>query len=112
MEYLVEQVTSFNNSFLITTHSPYILTSLNNMMYAWQVGQEKRKQVIKVMEEKYWLNPNEVKAYRLLSNGTCESLIADDKLLMPEKIDEVSGIINKEFDKIFSIQYQEQEVEA
>ena len=105
MEYLVEQVNSYSNTFLITTHSPYVLTSLNNMMYAWQVGQEKREKVTEIVAEKYWSKPNEVKAYQLLPDGTCESLTAEDGLLMTEKIDVVSGKINEAYDKILNIQY-------
>lgn len=49
----------------ITTHSPYILSSFNNLLEAWQVGhadEERAKAVCNVINEKYWVNPDEFRA--------------------------------------------------
>ena len=88
----------YKDQLLITTHSPYILTSLNNLMYAYQVGQKHHQDVNKIINKKYWVNPNYVSAYQLLANGTCENIIDEDGLIMAEKIDVISREINKEFD--------------
>jgi predicted ATPase len=88
----------------IATHSPYILTALNNLMYAWQVGQENREEVSKVISEKYWLNPCEVSAY-CLSNGEAESIIDKETgLIEANRIDGVSDIINREFNDLFEVE--------
>jgi len=103
---------NFENSVLITTHSPYILTSLNNLMYAFQIGKEHKEEVAKIIEEKYWVNPKEVSAYQLLADGTSESIIAEDGLIMAEKIDLVSSVINSEYDKIQDIELLIENTEA
>lgn len=92
-----------HNQLLLTTHSPYILTSLNNLMYAYKVGQDNKEEISKIIEEKYWVNPNIVCAYQLLPDGTCENIISEDGLTMAEKIDSVSRKINEEFDLIQDI---------
>lgn len=35
-----ESVNLFNHQFLLPTHSPYVLSSLNNLMYAYKVAVE------------------------------------------------------------------------
>ncbi|MEO6230973.1 MAG: AAA family ATPase [Ferruginibacter sp.] len=96
------------NQLFITTHSPYILTSLNNLMYAYEVGKNEPEEVSKIIDKKYWINPEEVSAYRLLKDGTCENIIdKEEKLIKAEKIDEVSGFLNEQFDALLKIELVE-----
>ena len=89
---------------VITTHSPYILTSLNNMMYASLVGKDNPEATEKNVERKYWISPADVSAYMLLSNGECENIIDKEGLIKAEKIDSVSAILNKDFNAIMDIE--------
>lgn len=89
---------------VITTHSPYILTSLNNLMFAYQVGQTHEEETNKIIEKKYWQNPEDVSAYMMLPNGECESIIDKEGLIKTEKLDSVSVVLNKEFNEIFDIE--------
>lgn len=93
----------YHNSFFLTTHSPYILTSLNNLLYAFQVGRYHKEEVKKIIEEKNWVNPDEVSAYQLFPDGTCESIVDETNLIMAEKIDNISIQMNKEYDSIQDI---------
>lgn len=98
----------YNNGFLLTTHSPYILSSLNNLMYAYTVGQNNHEDGNKIIEEKYWVNPDEVSAYQLLTDGTCVNILdKEERMIESDKIDEVSRIINKEFDDLMNIEFTE-----
>lgn len=100
------------NNTLLTTHSPYILTSLNNLMYAYSVGQSHRDQVSEIIPEKYWLNPEDVSAYMLVydekEGGCIEKNIIDDetKLIDSIQIDCVSDLLSDEFNKIMEIELQ------
>ena len=78
VQYLVEKSTAFNNQILLTTHSPYILASVNNLIYGYKVGQTSKEDVDQILPQKYWLNPDEVSAYRLLSDGTSKDIIDKD----------------------------------
>lgn len=97
---------------LFNTHSPYILTSLNNLMYAYSVGQRHRDQVSEIIPEKYWLNPEDVSAYMLVydeKEGGCiaKNIIDDEtKLIDSIQIDGVSDILSDEFNKIMEIELQ------
>jgi energy-coupling factor transporter ATP-binding protein EcfA2 len=93
------------NQLVITTHSPYILTSLNNLMYAYQVGQDHEQETNVIIDKKYWINPNDVSAYMLLTDGTCEDILdREENLIRAEKIDEVSGFLNEQFDALLNIE--------
>lgn len=108
INFLADKVFNFNNRVLLTTHSPYILTSLNNLMYAYEVGKNEPEEVSNIIDKKYWINPEEVSAYKLLKDGTCENIIdRDEKLIKAEKIDEVSGFLNEQFDALLKIELVE-----
>lgn len=102
--YLVEKTVQHHNTTLITTHSPYILTSLNNLMFAYEVGRN-NNEVSNLIEEKSWINPDDVCAY-LLRNGNIESLIDSElKQIKVEKIDEISEVLSKQWHELADLNY-------
>jgi predicted ATP-dependent endonuclease of OLD family len=104
IKFFVENI-KYNNAILLTTHSPYILTSLNNLIYAYQVGKSKNDKTKKIIEEKYWLNPDEVSAYMLGTNGKREDIFnKKEAMIKAEKIDDVSRKLNGEFDLIQNVE--------
>ena len=106
MMYLVNKSKTYNHQMLLTTHSPYILTSLNNLLYAYQIGQEHEDEINKIVDKKYWLNSEEVSAYKLLPDGTAKNIIDDElKQIDAGEIDEVSGELNSIWDKISDIRF-------
>lgn len=106
MQYLVDKTMNYGNNMLLTTHSPYILTSLNNMIYAYQVSENHPEEVKHIIEKKYWINPNDVSVYMLLSNGECEDIFdREEGLIKAEKIDGVSNILNEQFSSLLNLQF-------
>jgi predicted ATPase len=92
--------------FFITTHSPYILSSFNNLLQAGVLLKnapeanmpEIKKHVIDS------LNYDEVSVYSL-SNGYCESILSDDtQLINSEIIDAVSQDLAVHFDKLLELE--------
>lgn len=95
------------NRLLVTTHSPYILSSLNNLISAHNAGRFDAKNTSEVIPEKYWLNPDDVSAYMMLQDGTCEDIMdRDENMIKAEKIDGISGILNEQFDKLLGIEFE------
>lgn len=96
-----------NNQIIITTHSPYILSSLNNLLYAYQVGTKKqdseRETVEKIVNQKSWLDPHRTTVY-FIGEDDYESIIDEElQLIKTEKIDSASGIINDKFNRLFDL---------
>lgn len=108
VEFFVESINIYKHSFLIPTHSPYILSSLNNLLYAYKIGNlengKYKNEVFEIIPEQYWLNPNETSVY-YLENGEAKNLLDTEEALIDiNDLDSVSDIINKEFDKLLSIE--------
>lgn len=90
----------------ITTHSPYILTSLNNLLYASEVGKLKRKDARKIVPIKYWIDFDDVGAW-FVQNGKVTSILDTSlKQIKAERIDEVSRQLNNAYDKLFDLEYE------
>ncbi len=111
MKYLIEKTSQEKNGLFLATHSPYILTSINNMIFAEQVGKLDHEKTAGIIEEKYWLNSNDVSAYLLRydeeAGGIIQENIMDDEVqqIKAEKIDEISRQFNREYDEMLDIKY-------
>lgn len=96
-----------DNKIFITTHSPYILTSLNNNIYAYQVGQQNEEKVDKIIDKKLWMNPEKVQAYFVGGSdnkGKIRSIIHPElQIIQTEEIDSASSINNEEYDLLFDL---------
>ena len=97
---------NFKTRLIINTHSPYILTSLNNLMYAYEVGKKEPDKVNQIIKKEYWINPEDVSAYRLMPDGSSKKIISTTEggtLIEAEEIDEISRKINFEFDELLRV---------
>jgi predicted ATP-dependent endonuclease of OLD family len=96
----------FINQLIITTHSPYILSSLNNLMYAYEIGKINSEEVENKIPKKYWLNPNDVSVYQLLIGGTCENIMDEElKQIKVEKIDEISEVLSTQWHQLADLNF-------
>lgn len=88
---------------IITTHSPYVLASINNLLLAYDKGQTKEKEVCKIIKKESWLNPEKFIAYQL-KNGKATKIM-DDKLgqIKSNMIDDASDAFSYEFDKLLDL---------
>lgn len=99
----------YKNQLIITTHSPYILTSLNNMMYAYKVGQLNSVDALKIIPKKYWLNPDDVSVYILKDGGYEDIFDREESLIKAEKIDNVTNILNNQFSELLNLEFSAHE---
>lgn len=90
---------------LITTHSPYTLTFINNLIYAAKVGEKNPDAVNRIIPGDLWLPADIVTAYRV-SGGTVTEIM-DDEIheIKAELIDEVSQAINEQYEKLVEIEF-------
>ncbi len=90
---------------IITTHSPYILSSFNNLMYAGElVNKNDTDNIYKVIPEKEILSPEKVFAYSLNSKQEIKSIIDTETNLISQNIlDDVSDKISIEFGKLLDL---------
>lgn len=103
-------INSTSSEVLITTHSPYMLTSFNLLLYAGCV-EEKNDRTEPVVDRHYRLLPDCVGAFLIPGNRQdMVSLIQEgDPLIDAVQIDRVSDRINQRMDKLVYQEYRQKE---
>jgi predicted ATP-dependent endonuclease of OLD family len=104
---------SIDNQLIITTHSPYILTVFNNLLFAKRVVDKNAlvsKDVERVIAKDFWLNLDDFSAYTLGSYSDdenwkyCESIMDEEtKLIQQNYLDEVSEMLGSDFQALYAI---------
>jgi len=101
---------NFPKRFFITTHSPYILTSLNNLIEAGSLSKSltdegKLAKLKEIVPLEQWLNIEDLRVYSLFG-GTGESIIDEEtKLISGNVIDEVSNELSVQFGQLLDLEY-------
>lgn len=85
------------NSFFITTHSPYVLTCLNNLILSNKIRTENNEFETSI--------PFDMVSAYALENGVLRT-IKDDEIIDATFIDNISNIIEKEYDNILGKIYE------
>ncbi len=93
--------------FFITTHSPYVLTALNNLLQAGLLYEESsteiQAQLEKIISRYKALDISDLSAY-VLMDGKCSSIVClENGLIDAQVIDSVSDDLAVEFDKLLSL---------
>lgn len=91
---------------IMSTHSPYILTSINNLLLASQlIKQDKnlKEKVSEIIRDDFLLDVSHLEAY-LISDGAAKSIIDTEAgLINADEIDGVSVSLAQEFDKLLDL---------
>jgi predicted ATP-dependent endonuclease of OLD family len=93
------------NQILLTTHSPYILSSFNNLLYAHKLGNgEDKKEVADIVDPHLWISPDRLDAY-ILEDGTARTIVDREMgLIQSAEIDRASNIIVDTFNQLFDLE--------
>lgn len=90
----------------ITIHSPYLLTSLNNLLYAAKVSTTQKDAVKEIVPLKCWVRFEDVGVW-FVKNGKLSSILDKDlQQIKAEKIDEVSRQLDRDYDKLMNLEYE------
>lgn len=107
---LVFNASQGKHQFVITTHSPYILTAFNNLIHAGSLAKrlhKSKKKLNRLFEKvprEQVLPPSEVRAYAF-QNGGVESLLSEDTgLISADVIDQVSEDLAVQFGDLLEVE--------
>lgn len=105
---LIALISNEGHSMLVTTHSPYVLGTLNNLLYAGYFRRsDRQKQAADLFPNSLWLDHEEFDAW-FVSDGKLENCMDSEiHLIQNEKIDEVSTVINDDYDRLFELRHKE-----
>lgn len=90
----------------LTTHSPYILSHLNLLLYAHQVATQypdRADEVAKLVPRESWIDPNEFAAY-YVGEGSVRSIVSKEtQLISTNELDDIAGTQADVFDLLIDI---------
>lgn len=99
-----------SNSLVITTHSPYILSSINNLLFAHQASMrfpELQESIQKEVSQYSWIDSMEFRAYALSNNDNqvcCQSILDERTGMIAQNyLDSVSDELSEEFNQVYKL---------
>ena len=102
-----------DNQLIITTHSPYVLTVFNNLLFANRVVEKNpstESEVAQIITQDSWLSAKDFSAYSLGNQSVgedtnyCEPIFNQEKgTIQQNYLDTVSEILGGDFQALYSI---------
>lgn len=89
-----------SRNLIITTHSPYILASINNLLLAHKKGMKNNELVNGIISQSSWINPKNFNAYEVKNGRVYRIFNRKSKLIDDNIINEASEIIMDDFKKL------------
>jgi len=109
IDYIVKGVNKTKYKVVFTTHSPYILSSLDTLMLAKNTYDEHpdlKEEIATIVSEDKWIDYSDISVYEVRNDGKVYSIKNEEfKSIDTNAIDGVSDIISEEFDKLTELRY-------
>lgn len=105
MKFIAEFANLTGSTILLTTHSPYILTSTNLLLYGGKLTKKDKKGVASILGTNKYIYPQESNIFEITqqSNHTRLHSLKDDNYLESlevEKLDKISDTINEQYTEL------------
>jgi predicted ATPase len=108
-DYMIQRINNTNHRLIITTHSPYILSSLDTLILAkntFNENQDLKDKISDIVHESRWIDYDDIAVYEVRNDGKVYSIKNEEfKSIDSNAIDSVSDIISNEFDKLTELRY-------
>ncbi|MCC5069113.1 ATP-binding protein [Xanthomonas campestris pv. raphani] len=99
-----------NRRLVITTHSPYVLATANNLIKAGSLANtlsaSKREILDKIVDPAHQLERGTVRAYAII-DGYLKGIIDEDGLVAADYLDSISGEIGQQFSSLLELEFTE-----
>lgn len=95
-------------SLVLTTHSPYVLSKINNLIKAGQIAHRfdgKKRELSQILPSATWLANGITRAYAIVE-GELVDIMGSDGLIDADYLDSVSGDIGREFSRLLALEVQ------
>ena len=107
-EFIITSVNNSNTKLIMLTHSPYVLTTLDNLIQANNAAlaqPDRRNKITELISDDKWIDFARVCCY-YFRNGTCSSILNPKlRLIESSAIDDVSIELSQTFEKLLAIKY-------
>lgn len=109
IEFIFRRINFSDDKLIITTHSPYLLTAIDNLIQAGNVGFRNDTDfttVDEIVDKQLWLNFDRVSCY-YFNGGTAKSTMdSQNRSIGPSNIDDVSAELGETFDQLLALKYK------
>jgi len=104
IENIIQDANIYHKQICIATNSPYVLTTLNNLLYAGRLKDKiSKEKFVEIMGNvSNYILPNELEVINL---DTSKSIIEDNEILA-EAIDTVSDEISKQYTALYDVEME------
>jgi predicted ATPase len=111
IEFIISRINlAQNDKLIITTHSPYLLTTIDNLIQAQKVVDlipDKKGEVEGLVNKDAWINFDRISCY-YFDKGTCKSTLdLENQSIGPSNIDDVSINLSETFEKLLTLKYSQ-----
>lgn len=110
VEFIIGRINQSKDKLIVTTHSPYLLTAIDNLIQAGNVGKGKpqlRAQVEKLAPSSLWVDFDHVSCYFFDNGFASSTLDVEIKSIGPSNIDDVSTELSETFESLLTLKYAE-----
>lgn len=92
---------------LLTTHSPYVLAKINNLLKAHTIGRTRRgsKAAAQIVPPQNWIAANTLKAFAI-EEKRLKPILDQDGLIDAAYLDDVSSDISREFSALLGLELE------
>jgi ABC-type ATPase involved in cell division len=91
---------------IITSHSPYILSSFDALVQAGNASEKNAEETAKIVPRELWIKYEDISCYYFDEKGNVTNVKNDElRNIGSEAIDGVSDTINEEYDRLLNIIY-------
>lgn len=109
IDYVFSKISKTSLKLIVTTHSPYILSSLDTLMLAKNTFNEHpdlKEKINSIVSEDKWIDYDQISVYEVRNDGKVYSIKNEEfRSIDTNAIDGVSDIISEEFDKLTELRY-------
>lgn len=111
VEYLVRQAKLNHTKLFITTHSPYVMTALQNLLQAGNIAkesEEKAAEVEKLIPSEKWIDYDNFTCLFMNADGTSRNILDSEyHTIGINEMDNVSEELSDIYDSLLDIKYHE-----
>lgn len=111
IEYIVKQFKMFSHRsqyLVLTTHSPYVLSTLNNLIQANNAEKrnpEKSAEINRLITSSKWIDFNDINVYFIEKGGAKDIMNKKNRIIGTHKIDNVSEKLGRVYSKLVEYKY-------
>lgn len=96
------------NDLVVTTHSPYVLAKINNLVKAGSMaaalGEAVSEKLAAIVPKSSWIDPSSLNAYAIQDRKLVSIIDSETNMIDGDYLDSVSEIIAKEYDALLAME--------